>query len=126
MQRLEIPVALSLHIGCSPRDLWNLPAADANFLPDFTLLDETAQYSSCDAESVGAVVLENTTLSTATVAYYNGIIPGSRACYVCDEGSGYKLNKTTAERTCQADGTWSGSPITCGMLKLWCVYCICR
>ena len=26
---------------------------------------------------------------------------------VCDEGSGYELNKTTAERTCQTDGTYS-------------------
>ena len=104
-------------IGCSPRDLWNLPAADATFLPDVSLLDDAAQYPSCDDSSVGSAVLVNTTLNTATVAYYSGTTPGSRACFVCDDDSGYKLNKVTAERNCQNDGTWSGSPITCGMLK---------
>ena len=104
-------------IGCSPRDLWNLPAAEANFLSDVSLLDDAVQYASCDAGSVGSAALVNTTLNTATVAYYSGTTPGSRACFVCDEDSGYELNKVTAERNCQTDGTWSGSPITCGMLK---------
>ena len=98
-------------IGCSLRDLWNLPAADATFLPDVSLLgDDAAQYSSCVAGSVGSSVLKNTTLNTATVAYYTGTTPGSRACFVCDEDSGYELNKATAERNCQTDGTWSGIP----------------
>ena len=102
-------------IGCSPRDLWNLPAAETNFLPDVSSLGDAAQYPSCDDSSVGSAALVNTTLNTATVAYYSGTTPGSRACFVCDEDSGYELNKATAERNCQTDGTWSGSPITCGM-----------
>ena len=102
--------------GCSPRDHWHLPAADANFLSDVTLLNDSVQYPSCDDRSIGSVVLVNTTLNTATVAYYTGTTAGSSACFVCDEGSGYELNKTTAERTCQTEGIWSGSPITCGML----------
>ena len=101
--------------GCSVMDLWNLP--DASILTDVSLLNESAtQYPSCNAESVGSVVLVNTTLNTATVAYYTGTTAGSRACFVCDESSGYKLNATTTtERVCQSDGMWSGSPITCGM-----------
>ena len=104
-------------IGCSPRDLWNLAAAaDATLLSDVSLLDDAAHYPSCDDESVGSVVLRNTTLNTATVAYYTGTTPGSSVCFVCDEGNGYELNKAAAERNCQTDGTWSGSPITCGTL----------
>ena len=95
-------------IGCSPRDLWNLPAAEANFLLDVSSLDDAAQYPSCDDSSVGSAVLVNTTLNTATVAYYTGTTPGSRACFVCDESSGYGLNGTTTnERVCQSDGVWS-------------------
>ena len=56
-------------IGCSPRDLWNLAAAtDATLLSDVSLLDDAAQYPSCDAGSVGIAALVNTTLNTATVA----------------------------------------------------------
>ena len=52
-------------------DLWNLPAADTSILTDVSLLnDSAAQYQSCDAGSVGSAVLMNTTLNTATVAYY--------------------------------------------------------
>ena len=41
------------------------------FLPDVSLLNDTAaQYPSCDVGSVGSVVLKNTTINTATVAYY--------------------------------------------------------
>ena len=70
-------------------------------MPDVSLLDDAAQYSSCDGDSVGSVALVNTTFNTATVAYYTGTTPGSRACFVCDEDSGYELNKVTAERNCQ-------------------------
>ena len=101
---------------CSPGNLWNLLADDANFLPDVSLLNDTAaQYPSCDAGSVGSAVLVNTTLNTVTVAYYNGTTAGSRACFVCDESSGYELNATINERVCLSDGTWSGSLIACGM-----------
>ena len=98
-------------------ELWNLPATGSTFLTDVTLLDDAAQYPSCDAGSVGSAVLVNTTLNTATVAYYSGTTPGSRACFVCDESSGYRLNSTTTtERVCRSDGSWSGSNIVCGML----------
>ena len=91
-------------------ELWNLT--------NVSLLDAAgAQYPSCDPESVGSAVLEDTRLDTATVAYYTGTTPGSRTCYVCDESSGYELNTTTTtNRVCQTDGMWSGSPIVCGML----------
>ena len=95
-------------------ELWNLSAADANFLSDVTLLDDAAQYPSCINGSVGSAALMNTTLNTATVAYYTGTTPGSMACFVCDEDSGYEL--TNNERVCQSNSTWSGSPIMCGML----------
>ena len=112
--------------GCSPGNLWNLLAADANFLSDVSLLNDTAsRYPSCDAGSVGSAVLVNITL--ATVAYYNGTTAGSRACFVCDESSGYELNTTINERVCLSDGTWSGSPIACGMKISDDVYtsCVC-
>ena len=99
--------------GCSLMKLWDLPPTGTNFL--HSLNDTATQYPSCVARSVGSVILENTTLNTATVAYYTGTTPSSRACFVCDEGSGYELNTTTNERVCQSDATWSGSPITCGM-----------
>ena len=103
--------------GCSLRDLWNLPAADATFLPDVSLLNDSTQYPSCDNGSVGSVVLRDKRLNTATVAYYTGTTPGSRACFVCDESSGHALNTTTtAERVCQNNAAWSGSPIICGSL----------
>ena len=103
-------------IGCFPGDLWDLPAADANFLSDVSLLNDAAQYPSCDDGSVGSVVLVNTTLNTATVAYYNGTTPNSSACFVCDESSGYELNATIDKRVCQSNGRWSESPIACGRL----------
>ena len=106
--------------GCSLRELWNLPAADATFLPDVTLLNDSALYPSCDDGSVGSVVLRNNRHNTATVAYYSGTTPGSRACFICDKSSGYAPNTTTTERVCQNDATWSGSPIICGLLQnLW-------
>ena len=93
-------------------ELWNLPATDATFLSDVSLLENAAQYPSCDDSSVGSVVLRNTTLNTATVAYYTGTTPGSRACFICDESNGYAT--TTTERVCQPEATWSGSPSICG------------
>ena len=101
--------------GCSLTELWNLPAADATFLSDVSLLnDSAAQYPSCDDDSVGSAVLVNTTLNTATVAYYNGTTPGSTACFMCNNGDiGYELNTTMNERVCQRDGTWSRSPTIC-------------
>ena len=102
--------------GCPPMELWNLPATDATFLTDVSLLnDSAARYPSCDSGNVGSVALVNTTL-TATVAYYSGTTSGSTACFVCDESSGYEPNTTITERVCQNDATWSGSPIICGML----------
>ena len=113
---------------CSPEELWDLPAANAAFLTDVSLLEDTAQYPSCDGGSIGSAVLVNTTLNTATVAYYTGTTPGSTACFVCDEGSGYNTT-TTAERVCQSNARWSGSPIICGTLSttsnLNCTYFIC-
>ena len=100
-------------------ELWNLSTTNATFLRDVGLLDDAAQYRSCVTGSVGSVVLKDSRLSTSTVAYYTGITPGSRACFVCDENGGYELNTTTSERICQSDATWSEDPITCGML---CIY----
>ena len=96
-------------------ELWNLSAADANFHSDVTILDDAAQYPSCDNGSVGSVMLMNTALNTATVAYYTGTTPGSTACFVCDRSSGYEL--TAYERVCQSNSTWSGSATICGMFK---------
>ena len=99
-------------------ELWDLPATDANFLPDVTLLDDAAQYSSCINGSVGSVVLMNTGLNTVTVAYYTGTTPGSMVCFVCDRNSGRNSGLFTNERVCQSNSTWSGRPIMCGMLVL--------
>ena len=98
-------------------ELWNLLAPGAALQHDVSLLgDAAAQYPMCDDESIGSAVLVNTTLSTATVAYYTGNMTGSMACFVCDESSGYTLNTSTKERVCQNNVTWSGSPTACGML----------
>ena len=103
--------------GCVLVELWNLPATGSTFLTDISLLDDVVQYRSCDAGSIGSVVLRDNRLSIATVAYYTGTTAGSRACFVCDESNGYEPNTTTtAVRVCQSDGIWSGSPIICGML----------
>ena len=91
-----------------------MPATGLNFFPDVSLLDDGAQYPSCDAGSVGSAVLINTTLNTATVAYYSGTTPGSSACFVCNIGSEYELNTTTNVKFCQSNGTWSKSAISCG------------
>ena len=101
--------------GCSLMDLWNLPATDATILTDISFLnDSAAQYQSCDASSVGSIALVNTTLNTATVAYYTGTTAGSRACFVCDESSGYELSATITERFCQRNALWSENAILCG------------
>ena len=103
--------------GCNQTELWNLPATDAIILTDVSLLnDSAAQYPSCDDNTVGSVVLVNTTLNTVTVAYYNGTTPGSRACFVCSDG--YELNTITNERFCEENGLWSGNNIACGTLQL--------
>ena len=96
-------------------ELWNLSTTTTTFLHDVNLLDDAAQYRNCVTGSVGSAVLKDSRLSTSTVAYYTGITPGSRACFVCDEYSEYELNTTTNERICQSDATWSEGPITCGM-----------
>ena len=93
-------------------ELWNLSNTNTTFLRDVSLLDDAIQYQSCVTGSVGSAVLKDSRLSTSTVAYYTGITPGSRACFVCDENSGYELNTITNERICQSDATWSESPIT--------------
>ena len=85
-------------------ELWDLPAPGATFLPDVSFLGDAAvQYPSCDDGSVGSIVLENATLNTATVAYYNGNTTDSMACFVCDEDSGYELNMTINERICKTN-----------------------
>ena len=96
-------------------ELWNLSTTNTTFLHDVNLLDDAAQYRNCVNGSVGSAALKDSRLSTSTVVYYTGITPGSRACFVCDENSGYELNTTTNERICQSDATWSEGPITCGM-----------
>ena len=101
--------------GCSLMELWNLPADGAAVLSDVSLLNDAAQYPSCDDGSVGSIVLENTTLNTATVAYFSGNMTNSTACFVCDESSGFTLNTSTNERVCQRNVTWSGRPAVCGM-----------
>ena len=95
-------------------ELWNLPAAGVTFLSNLSSLEDSVHYPSCGAGSVGSIVLVNTTLDTATVAYYTGTTPGSRTCFVCDEG--YEINTTTNERVCQRNGLWSRNPIVCGAL----------
>ena len=103
--------------GCNLTELWNLPTANATFLSDVSSLNDTAtRYPSCDVGSVGSTVLVNTTLNTATVAYYTGTTSGSMACFVCEDG--YELSTTTSERFCRRNGLWSGNPIICGMS--WC------
>ena len=93
-------------------ELWDLSATNSTtFLNDVSLLDTAAQYQSCVTESVGSAVLKDSRFNIATVVYYNGTTPGSRACFVCD---GHELNVTINERVCQSDATWSGGPITCG------------
>ena len=96
-------------------ELWNLSTTYTSFLHDVSLLDAAAHYQSCVIGSAGSAVLKDSRLNTSTVAYYTGITPGSIACFVCDENSGYALNTTTNERICQSDATWSEGPITCGM-----------
>ena len=97
-------------------ELWDLSAAGAAFQHGVSLLGDTAaQYPSCDDRSIGSAVLVNTTLNTATVAYYTGNMTGSMACSVCDASSGYTLN-TSTKRVCQSNVTWSGSPTVCGMI----------
>jgi len=67
----------------------------------------------------------NTTLNTATVAYYTGTTAGSRACFVCNNGSRYAPNTTISnERVCQNDGRWSRAPVVCGMLEIFEMYYI--
>ena len=100
-------------------ELWNLSTTNTTFLHDVNLLDDAAQYQSCVTESVGSAALKDSRLSASTVAYYTGITPGSRACFVCDENSGYELNTTTNERICQSDATWSKGPITCGKYVIY-------
>ena len=107
------------YTDCSVVELWDLPAADVTFILDVSLLEHGAQYPSCDAGSVGSAVLVNTTLNTATVAHYSGTTPGSAACFVCDESSGYTLNTSTNERVCQRNITWSGSSIVCGKSQMY-------
>ena len=77
--------------GCSLEELWDWSAGGFTFWPNVSLLNDAAQYASCDAGYVGSAVLEDTVLNTTTVAYYTGITAGSSACFVCDEGSGYEL-----------------------------------
>ena len=100
--------------ACNITELWNQHAPGVTFLSDVSLLDEAAQYPSCDDRSVGSVVLVNTTLNTATVAYYTGTTPDSTVCFVCNDG--YELNTTISARFCKGSGLWSGDFIACSTL----------
>ena len=102
-------------------ELWDLPANGFSFLSDVSLLDDATEYPSCDDGSVGSAVLKDTTLNIATVAYYNGNATGSRACFVCNNGSGYELNTAANVRVCQTNALWSGNSIVCGMLQRDCM-----
>ena len=93
-----------------------MSAAGVAFLHDVSSLKNADRYRSCVDESVGSAVLVNTTLDTATVAYFSGNMTNSTVCFVCDESSGYTLNTSTNERVCQRNITWSGSPTVCGMI----------
>ena len=98
-------------------ELWNLSASEATFLPDISLLkDAAARYPSCDTRHVGSAALKDTTLNTATVAYYSGTTPGSTVCFVCDETNGYDQSASMNMRVCQSNATWSNSPIVCSKL----------
>ena len=108
---------------CLLMELWDLPAAGTTFLTDVSSWNDAAQYPSCINGTVGSGILVNTTLNTATVAYYTGTTPGSKACFVCDEDSGYELNTTKNERVCRSNGTWSGNFMTCGMLSIELLKC---
>ena len=97
-------------------ELWNLPANNT-FLRDSSSRNDTAQYPACVDGSIGSVELKDIKFNTITVAYYDGTTAGSRACFVCDERSGFELNTSTINvRVCQSDTTWSGIPMMCGML----------
>jgi len=95
-------------------ELWDLPVADGFLLTNISLLDDAAQYPSCNNGNMGSAVLEDATLNTVTVAYYNGITPGSSACFVCDDDSGYALDAPVNVRICQSDATWSRNSMMCG------------
>ena len=118
--KITFPLQSPFLTGCSPENLWDLSATDATFLSDVSSLgDAAARYPSCINGSVGSVVLMNTTLNTATVAYYTGTATNSTACFVCDENSGYALSLAITGRVCQPDATWSENPNICGK-KLCC------
>ncbi|MCA9532348.1 MAG: hypothetical protein KC593_01670 [Myxococcales bacterium] len=51
----------------------------------------------------------NSTVMTSSTQY-NGV-----ATYSCNTASGYVQTGGSATRTCQAAGTWSGTPIQCGL-----------
>lgn len=101
---------------CTLEELWNLTATNATFVPGASLLEADTKYQNCGTGSVGSAALKDTRLNITTVAYYDGITPGSKACFVCEENSGYEQSTTTYERVCQQDATWSRSPIICGTL----------
>ena len=58
------------YVACFLEEFWNLAAAGATFLPDVSLLDDAAQYPSCDGGSVGSAVLMNTTQKYAKILPY--------------------------------------------------------
>ena len=77
-------------------ELWNLPATNATFQSNVSLLDDAVQYPSCNNKNA---VLVNTILNTTTVAYYIGTTP---ACFVCDKYSGYEPNSAINKTVCQS------------------------
>ena len=108
--------------ACNITELWNQQTPGGIFLSDVMLLDDAAQYPSCDGRSVGSIVLMNSTLNTATVAYYTGTTPGSTVCFVCNDW--YELNTTISARFCKGNGLWSGDSIACSTLYNVVVMCI--
>lgn len=98
---------------CTLEELWNLTATNATFVP---LLDAATKYQNCGTGSIGSAALKDTRLNITTVAYYDGITPGSKACFVCEENSGYEQSTAIYERVCKHDATWSRSPFICGTL----------
>lgn len=45
------------------------------------------------------------------IVFFSGTIFQSNATYTCNEG--YELTSNDSVRTCSANGTWSGSDVTC-------------
>ena len=76
---------------------------------DGNIVDGDGCSADCTIETIDCGTLSPPT--NGSVSYSNSTTEGSVATYSCD--SGYTLTGDDTERTCQADGTWSGSEPTC-------------